>query len=115
MTLGAHSHLPAADRGRKAAPAPIKLPSLRAVEDICRTRANSDNQRWQQQVERRDALISAAANEGYTQGERAGYTSGWHWGLACGICIGGVSVGLLWLVWAPLHALAISAVRWWLS
>ena len=115
MSPGATSHLPAADRGRQAAPAPIKFPTRRAVEDICRTRANTDNARWQRQVEQRSSLIQAAAHEGYKQGERDGYAQGWHWGCVCGLVAGGTAVGVLWIVWAPLQALAVSAVRWWLS
>lgn len=98
------------DRNRAAAahngqPRPIAFPARAQIEQLCRTRANADNQRWQEQVERRDALVQAAAHEGYRQGERAGYTAGWHWGVACGIVAGGVAVGLLWIGWAPLQGL----------
>lgn len=84
-------------------PRPIAFPSRERVEQLCRTRANEDNARWQQQVERRDALVQAAAHEAYGRGERAGYTLGWHWGCACGIVVGGVAIGLVWLGWAPLQ------------
>lgn len=80
----------------------IPFPDRDQVEQLCRTRANRDNERWQQQVERRDALIRAAAADGYDQGERAGYTAGWHWGLVCGIVAGGVAVGIVWIVVWPL-------------
>lgn len=95
---------PARARGTNGAPRPIAFPSRPAVEELCRTRANADNARWQAQVERRDALVMAAAAAGRQEGERAGYTQGWHWGLACGAVAGGLSVGLLWLAWAPLQA-----------
>ena len=91
--------------GTNGAPRPIAFPSRPAVEALCRTRANADNARWQQQVQRRDALVQAAAHEGYAQGERAGYTQGWRWGCVCGICAGGMVVGLVWLGWAHLQAL----------
>ena len=84
---------------------PIAFPPRERVDEICRQRANTDNARWQQQVERRDALILAAATASRQEGERAGYTQGWHWGLACGACAGGTATGLLWLGWGPLQAL----------
>lgn len=96
---------PLPSTGTKGAPRPIAFPSRPAVEELCRTRANNDNARWQAQVERRDALVLAAAHEGYANGERAGYTQGWHWGMVCGICTGGLAVGALWVLWAPLQAL----------
>lgn len=90
----------------------IPFPDRAQVDALCRTRANSDNSRWQAQVEQRDSLLQAAAHEGYRLGERAGYTAGWHWGLACGICAGGVAVGLLWISWEPLRALLAMVARW---
>ena len=92
-------------RRANGAPRPMAFPSRPAVEELCRTRANTDNMRWQQMVANRDALITAAAAEARRQGERAGYTQGWHWGLACGICAGGLAVGVLWITWAPMQAL----------
>jgi hypothetical protein len=85
-------------------PQPIAFPKREQVEQLCRTRANADNARWQQQVERRDALILAAAAAGRQEGERAGYTAGWHWGAACGVIAGGSAVGALWVLWAPVQA-----------
>lgn len=87
------------------APRPIAFPARGQVEQLCRTRANEDNARWQQQVERRDALVSAAAAEGRRQGELDGYTAGWHWGLVCGVCAGALAVAALWITWAPLRDL----------
>jgi flagellar biosynthesis/type III secretory pathway protein FliH len=98
----------AAPPRKNGAPRPVAFPSRPATEELCRTRANTDNERWRAQVEQRDTLIQAAAREGYAQGERAGYTQGWHWGLACGICAGGSAVGALWIVWAPLQRLLAS-------
>lgn len=85
------------------APRPISFPSRPNVEEICRTRANADNKRWQAQVERRDLLISAATQDGYDRGERIGYQLGWHWGCVCGIAAGGGAVGILWAAWEPLQ------------
>jgi hypothetical protein len=82
----------------------ISFPDRAQVDALCRTRANSDNARWQAQVEARDALILAAASAGRQEGERAGYTAGWHWGAACGIIAGGSAVGALWVLWAPVQA-----------
>lgn len=93
----------------------ISFPDRAQVDALCRTRANSDNARWQAQVEARDSLLQAAAHEGYRLGERAGYTAGWHWGLACGICAGGVAVGVLWVAWPALQALYLAAAQWWLA
>lgn len=84
-------------------PRPIAYPSRPHIEELCRTRANTDNARWQAQVERRDMLIRSATTEGYDAGERAGYTSGWHWGCVCGIAAGGGAVGILWAAWEPLQ------------
>ena len=86
-------------------PQPIASTQRTPVEQLCRTRANADNERWQQQVERRDALILAAAAAGRQEGERAGYTQGWHWGAVCGIIAGGTAVGVLWAGWARLQGL----------
>lgn len=91
----------AAINGAKRA---IPFPDRAQVDALCRTRANSDNSRWQAQVEQRDSLLQAAAHEGYRLGERAGYTQGWRWGLVCGIVAGGLAVSLLWLGWAPVQA-----------
>lgn len=82
-------------------PRPIAYPTRSGVDVLCKQRANVDNDRWQQQVE---ALVKAAAAEGRRQGERAGYTQGWHWGLVCGICTGGIAVGALWIGWPQLQA-----------
>ena len=86
-------------------PHPIPFPDRARVEQLCRTRANADNERWQQQVERRDMLVRAAATQAYDHGERIGYTAGWHWGFGCGIVAGGIAIGLVWLGWAPLQRL----------
>lgn len=86
-------------------PSTAAYPARRPADELCRTRANDDNARRQAQVERRDALVTAAAKLGREHGERLGYTQGWHWGMACGICLGGLAVGTLWLIWAPVHAL----------
>lgn len=86
-----------------------------AAPEICRTRANADNARWQAQVEQRDTLIQAAATMGRQEGERQGYTAGWHWGCACGAVAGGLAVGLLWIGWAPLQALIATALAGWLA
>lgn len=83
---------------------PIAFPDRAAVEGASRHRANLDNERWQQQVERRDALIQAAAHEGYARGERAGYTQGWHWGCVQGLIAGGTAVAALWAAWPHLQA-----------
>ncbi|MEY5100807.1 MAG: hypothetical protein RJA36_3526, partial [Pseudomonadota bacterium] len=48
-------------------------------------------------------------------GERAGYTAGWHWGLACGICAGGVAVGVLWVAWPALQALIFAGIQRWFA
>jgi hypothetical protein len=90
--------------GVNGQPQPIAFPQREQVEQLCRTRANADNDRWQQQVQRRDALILAAAAAGRQEGERAGYTQGWHWGAVCGVIAGGTAVGALWVLWAPLQA-----------
>ncbi len=90
---------------RPAKPRPIPFPSRPHIEELCRTRANADNARWQAQVQRRDMLIDEATKAGYDQGERAGYTKGWYWGLVCGLIAGGIAIGGLWAAWAPLHGL----------
>lgn len=89
----------------KARPRPIPFPSRAHVEELSRTRANGDNKRWQEQVERRDMLVGAAWQEGHDRGERDGYTQGWHWGCVCGIFAGGTAIGLLWIGWGPLQRL----------
>lgn len=89
----------------RPAPPPIKFPSRAHTEELCRTRANGDNARWNKQVEQRELLFSIAHKEGYDAGERIGYTQGWHWGCACGAVAGGVAVGLLWIGWGPLQGL----------
>lgn len=91
----------------RPAPAPIRFPSRTNVEELCRTRANADNERWRKQAEQRGTLIASAHAEGYDQGERAGYVMGWHWGLVAGIAVGGVAIGLLWAGW--------DAVQGWLA
>ena len=88
-------------------PAPIRFPSKANVEEICRTRANADNERWLRQAEQRGTLIAAAHADGYDQGERAGYTAGWHYGLVTGICVGGVAIALLWF--------GLDAMQGWLA
>lgn len=106
--MSARPHLeraePARARAINGTPRPIHFPSRPAVEELCKTRANADNARWQAQVERRDALVMAAAAAGRQEGMRAGYTQGWRWGLVCGIVAGGLAVSLLWLGWAPVQA-----------
>lgn len=91
---------------------PIAYPNRAEVDALSRQRANADNERWQAQVERRDALVAAATKAGREAGERAGYTAGWHWGLACGACLGGVAVALLWLGWAHLQQILDLAAGW---
>lgn len=87
-------------------PQPIPFPSRPAAEQRLRTpRANLDNERWQRQVEQRQAIISAAAQDGYARGERKGYTQGWHWGVVCGTAAGGMAVGVLWAAWDPVQRL----------
>lgn len=89
-------------------PTAAAYPARRPAENLVRTRANTDNDRWQTQVAQRDTLLIAAAKLGREQGEREGYTQGWHWGMACGTCLGGIAVGVLWLIWAPAHSLLAS-------
>ena len=94
--------LPSTTRARPR-PAPIPYPSRPHVEELCRTRANGDNARWERQVEQRSMLMRIAHDEGYNAGERVGYLQGWHWGCACGVIAGGAAIGLLWLAWAPMQ------------
>ena len=84
---------------------PIAFPDRVAVEGASRHRANRDNERWQQYVERRDALVQAASKDAFDRGERAGYTQGWHWGCLHGLIAGGTAVGALWAAWPRLQAL----------
>ena len=103
-------------RRTNGAPRPIDFPTTRpAAPELCRTRANTDNARWQAQVEQRDTLIQAAASVGRQEGERQGYVQGWHWGAACGAVGGGLAVGLLWLTWAPLQALIGAGIERWFA
>lgn len=83
---------------------PIRFPDRAEVDAASRFRANTDNARWQAQVERRDALIKAAAHDAYGRGERAGYIAGWHWGIVHGLIAGAVVVGALWAAWPHLQA-----------
>ena len=69
-------------------PRPIAFPPRAEVNALCRTRANVDNTLWQQQVERREALMHAARQDGYDLGERIGYMAGWRWGVLCGAIAG---------------------------
>lgn len=86
-------------------PVPIAFPDLQAVAARSRQRADEDNRAWQLQRERMDTLIRAAADTGYTNGERVGYLAGWHWGFACGGCAVLIGTALVWLGWARLGAL----------
>lgn len=86
----------------RTAPRPIPFPSRTHVEELCRTRANSDNARWQRQVEQRDELLAAARASAFDSGERAGYTQGWRWGVACGAVAGGLAVAGAWGAWEQL-------------
>ena len=87
------------------APKPIPFPSRAHVDELCRTRANTDNERWRRQIEQRDTLIRAAAHDAYGRGERTGYTQGWHWGIVCGLCAGSIVTTLVWVGYGYLPAL----------
>jgi len=88
---------------RPAKTPPIQFPSRPHVEELCRTRANGDNTRWNNQVEQRATLIKVAYKEGYDAGERIGFTQSWRWHFACGAIAGAAAVGLLWGAWAPMQ------------
>lgn len=91
------------DRPAAARPAPIPFPSRANVEELCRTRANADNTRWQRQAEQREMLIRAATHDAYHRGVRNGYTQGWHWGCTCGAIAGAAAMALLWIGRGPLQ------------
>ena len=42
-----------------------------------------------------DIAAEAAATEGFEFGEQSGYTSGWRWGLFCGVFVGAAACAIL--------------------
>ena len=77
----------------RAKVAPIRLP-----DPVLASRAFEARQRIERDVEaarierelRHHHAIAAATSSGRQVGLREGYTQGWHWGLWCGVVLGGL-------------------------
>ena len=85
-------------RNGKPAPAPMAFPSLPAVEEASRARADRDNAAWQRQVDRVRVVIDTARADGHAEGERTGYTQGYRWGLTVGTVAGAIAMAVTWLL-----------------
>lgn len=101
------SATPVSTAQRHAAPIPF-APTV--GEALCRARcgAAADNDAYaaiDAQRLRTEQLLRAAHDDGCAIGERWGYHQGVHWGFVCGVCAGALSVGALWVLWAPLQGM----------